>query len=83
MASQDLTPEALAGFAAQLNGKPAHQACPHFTSSPAGISWLVGAWLQKTGRPAPRDVCMSRGYTVRVGDMRVSVADAAALVRVL
>ena len=26
---------------------------------------------------------MSRGYTVRVGDMRVSVADAAALVRVL
>jgi len=26
---------------------------------------------------------MSRGYTVRVGDMRVSVADAAELVRVL
>ena len=37
---------------------------------------------QKTGRPAPRDVRMSRGYTVRVGDMRVSVADAAALVHV-
>ena len=47
------------------------------------MAWLVGAWLQKTGRPAPRDVCMSRGYTVHVGDMRVSVADAAALVRVL
>ena len=83
MASQDLTPEALAGFAAQLNGKPAHQACPHYASSPAGMAWLVGAWLQKTGRPAPRDVCMSRGYTVHVGDMRVSVADAAALVHVL
>jgi hypothetical protein len=82
MASQDLTPEALEGFAAQLDGKPAQEACPHYTSSPAGMAWLVGAWLQKTGRPAPRDVHMSRGYTVRVGDMRVSVADAAALVRV-
>jgi hypothetical protein len=51
MASQDLTPEALEGFAAQLDGKPAHEACPHYTSSPAGMAWLVGAWLQKTGRP--------------------------------
>ena len=82
MASQDLTPEALEGFAAQLGDTPAHQACPHYTSSPAGMAWLVGAWLQKTGRAAPRDVRMSRGYTVRVGDMRVLVADAAALVRV-
>jgi len=80
MASQDLTPETLVGFAAHLGGKPAHEACPHYTSSPAGMAWLVGAWLQKTGRPAPRDVGMSRGYTVRVGDMRVSVAGAAALV---
>ena len=82
MASQDLTPEALEGFGAQLDGKPALEACPHYTSSPAGMAWLVGAWLQKTGRPAPRDVRMSRGYTVHVGDMRVSVADAAVLVRV-
>ena len=51
MASQDLTPEALEGFAAQLDGKPAHEACPHYTSSPAGMAWLVGAWLQKTGAP--------------------------------
>ena len=83
MASQDLTPEALEGYAAQLGDTPAHEACPHYTSSPAGMAWLVGAWLQKTGRSAPRDVRMSRGYTVRVGDMRVSAADAAALVRVL
>ena len=83
MASQDLTPDALAGFAAQLGDTPAHEACPHYTSSPAGMAWLVGAWLQKTGCAAPRDVRMSRGYTVRVGDMRVSVVDAAALVRVL
>ena len=30
MASEDLTPEALEGFAAQLVGKPAHEACPHY-----------------------------------------------------
>ena len=82
MASQDLTPETLVGFAAQLGDTPAQQACPHYTGSPAGMARLVGAWLQKTGRAAPSDVRMSRGYTVRVGDMRVSVADAAALVRV-
>ena len=38
MASQDLTPEALEGFAAQFDGKPAHEACPHYTSSPAGMA---------------------------------------------
>ena len=82
MASQDITPEAMEGFAVQLGGKPAHEACPHYTSSSAGMAWLVGAWLQKTGRTAPRDVRMARGYTVRVGDMCVSVGNAAALVRV-
>ena len=48
----------------------------------AGMAWLVGAWLRSTGRGAPRDVRMSRGYAVRVGDMLVSVADAAALFRI-
>ena len=43
---------------------------------------MVSAWLQKTWRPAPRNVRLSQCYTVRVGDMRVSVWDAAALVRV-
>ena len=42
MASQDLTLYALEGFAAQLGDRPAHQACPHYTSSPAGMAWLVG-----------------------------------------
>ena len=56
MASQVLTPEAMEGFAAQLDGKPAHEACPHYTSSPAGMAWLVGAWLQPiptSGTPSP------------------------------
>ena len=82
MASKDLTAEALAGFSVDLAGALAHQQCPHYTSSPAGMAWLVGAWLRSTGRGAPRDVRMSRGYAVRVGDMLVSVADAAALFRI-
>ena len=49
MASQDLTPEALEGYAAQLDGRPAHQACPHFTSSPACMAWLVGACCRRPG----------------------------------
>ena len=69
MASQDLTPETLVGFSAQLDGKHAHEACPHYTSSPAGVAWLVGAWLPKTGR-LPRDVRASCGFLVGVGDMR-------------
>ena len=82
MAAQDSTPEALEGFAGQLDCQPPHDACRHHTPSPTGMAWQVGAWLHKTGRPAPRDVRISRGYVVRVGDIRVSVADAAALVRV-
>ena len=82
MATKDLTAEALAGFSVDLAGALAHQHCPHYTSSPAGMAWLVGAWFRSTGRGAPHDVRMSRGYTVRVGDMLVSVADAAALFRV-
>lgn len=34
MASQDLTPEALEGFAAQLDGKPAHEALPALHEQP-------------------------------------------------
>ena len=54
MALQDLTQSALEGFAAERVDKPAHLACPHYTSSPAGMAWLVGAWLQKSGHPPPR-----------------------------
>ncbi len=82
MTTKDLTAEALAGFSVDLAGALAYQHCPHYTSSPAGMAWLVGAWLRSTGRGAPRDVRMSRGYAVRVGDMLVSVADAAALFRI-
>lgn len=77
MPSPDLTPAALAGFeaAALLDAPAALKSCPHFPCSSNGLAWLVGAWLRRTGRPAPRAVRMSRGYTVRVGDMLVNAAD--------
>ena len=52
MASQGLTPEALEGVAAQLDSKPAHEACPHYTSSPAGMAWLVDAAVEITWKVA-------------------------------
>ena len=48
--TQDLTPKAMEVFVAQLDGKPAHEACPYYTGSAVGMAWLVGAWLQTTGR---------------------------------
>ena len=47
-----------------------------------GLHARASAKLTKLAGSFPCEVRMSRGYTVRVGDMRVSVADAAALVRV-
>jgi len=82
MAAQNLTEFAQAGFIAQLDEKPAASVCPHYTCSPAGMAWLVGAWLKKIGGSAPRDVCMSRGFTVRADNMLVSVADAFDIQRV-
>ena len=57
----DLTPEATEGFAGAPNR--------YINSSPASMAHSIGAWFAATGRPAPRDVRMSRGYRVRVSDM--------------
>lgn len=57
----DLTPAALAGFHAAPG-----TACPHYSSSPNGMAWLLGAWLAKGTRPEPASVRMSRGYSLRV-----------------
>lgn len=77
----DLTSYAAAGYAAELDDMPAVQACPHYTSSPAGMAWLVGAWLKATGRSAPRAVRMSRGYRVRANDMLLCVTNPASIER--
>lgn len=63
----DLTAEAMQGFEA-----PAEARNPFYHSSASGIAWDCGRWMQTTGRTAPRDVRMSRGYTVRANDMLIS-----------
>lgn len=68
MARSDLTPAAKAGYEAS-----AEAACPHYSSSPNGLAWMVGRWLQQTGRPAPRDVRPGRGYRIRANDMLLAV----------
>jgi hypothetical protein len=76
MSHTDLTPYARAGFDARpASAEAAYGACPHYTSSPAGLAWLAGAWLHRTGRPAPQGVRMSRGYTMHVNGMLVSMTD--------
>jgi|GEM_PF-1316389 len=80
--SHDLTPAAADGFAANLGDKAAVTACPHYTSSPSGMAWLVGTWLKQMGYAAPYGVRMSRGYTLHANDMVLSVAQPAAIVLV-
>lgn len=64
----DLTADAALGYEAG----PAAR-CPHHPDSPRGMAWRVGPWLQSTGRPRPRGVRMSRGHTLHVNDMVVSL----------
>ena len=59
----DLTKEATLGF------HNARSNCPYLYSSASFIAWRLGAWFQDTGRPQPRAVRMSRGYTIRASDM--------------
>lgn len=73
----DLTDEAKQGYEAPPGAK-----CPFYESSPSGMAWLTGQWLQATGRSAPRDVRMSRGYTVRANDMLLSLQHPRAIERV-
>lgn len=73
----DLTPVASAGF----NAPPGTE-CPHARSSPNEMAWCVGRWLQITGRPTPRGVRMSRGYTMHVNDMLVDAGDTDKITRI-
>jgi len=59
--ANDLTEYALSGYAGQTN--------PHLYSSPAWYAHRIGEHFQSSGRSAPRDVRMGRGYRVRVADM--------------
>lgn len=59
----DLTDRAVDGFRAN------HFECPYIYSSASAIAWQLGLWFQQTGRPEPKAVKMSRGYSIRSGDM--------------
>lgn len=82
MAMIDLTSQAREGFMSGKEGAQAVEACPHFNSSPCGMAWLAGAWLAANGFGEPQAVRMSRGYTVRVSGMLLSVDDPAAIRRI-
>jgi hypothetical protein len=63
--SAALDTEAAAGFARQAN--------PHLSSSPAWCAHELGRYFQESGRTAPTDVRMGRGYSIRVRDMRFAI----------
>lgn len=48
---------------------------PHLYSSACWYAHSLGQHLHQTGRPIPTDVRMSRGYSMRVGDMVFSHTD--------
>ena len=75
--TSDLTPAALEGYRAPPGAK-----CPYYDSSPNGMAWLVGQWLQATGRTEPRHVRCGRGYTVHANDMLMSVKNPKAIERI-
>jgi hypothetical protein len=75
--TSDLTPVALQGYRAPLGMK-----CPLYDSSPSGMAWLVGQWLQATGRTEPRHVRAGRGYTIHANDMLISVKEPKAIERI-
>ena len=60
----DLAPEARAGFEGNPN--------PHLWSSACWYAHALGAYLHAAGRPAPTDVRMGRGDSIRCRDMRFS-----------
>jgi hypothetical protein len=59
--ANDLAEFAIAGYAGSPN--------PHLYSSGAYYAHRIGEHLRESGRSAPRDVRMGRGYKVRANDM--------------
>ncbi len=66
--ARDMTAEASQGYAAEPGAD-----CPYLATSDSSNAWHIGRWLQRTGRPAPRNVSPSRGTRVRANDMLLLV----------
>jgi hypothetical protein len=67
---------ALAGY-----GSAPSDTCPHYASSPLGMAWHVGRWMQTTGRTQPHEVRMSRGYSVAINGLLVDASNLNAITR--
>lgn len=76
MPSDDLTTYAAEGYAATSG-----TACPYFASSPGGMAWHVGAWLNATGHTAPKGVRCSRGYKMHANEMLLDVSNVKSIQR--
>ena len=70
----DLTAEAMEGY----TGAP----LAYLATSPAWFAYRLGEYLQRTGRPEPRDVRMGRGYQIHASDMLFAFDARNAIVRV-
>lgn len=64
----EMTERARAGY----DGKPN----PWLATSPAWYAHALGAYFRSSGRTAPRDVRMGRGYSIRANEMRFAIKDA-------
>jgi hypothetical protein len=63
----NLTNEAQQGF-----NEPERK-CPYYATSPSEMAWAVGRWMAQTGRTRPYDCRTSRGYTMHINGMKVSL----------
>jgi hypothetical protein len=77
----EMTKAAQEGFKADMGQCTAVQVCPHTTSSPRGMAWLVGTWMKANKLPQPQVACMSLGYRVCVDDMLFCVKNERAIER--
>ncbi len=64
--ANDLTERAMAGYNA------GNIPNPFLWSSASHIAFGLGQWLHQTGRSPPRNVHMSRGFSIRTGDMIIA-----------
>ena len=64
----DLTPEAMEGWNAGLDGADRRQA-PYLATSPSWYAWQAGYYCAQRVMDKPTDVRMGRGSKVRVRDL--------------
>jgi hypothetical protein len=67
----DLTAIARTGYEA-----PTEDPNPYYYSSANHSAYALGRYLRQSGRTSPRDVRMSRGYSIRANDMLFKIRHA-------